>query len=153
VNWISPRLRHRAVMTALVEKCWVCDVIVDVFSQHDCLFNKLCCQTLLHCLCVVNRENWGLNFDCVGVSTSVCCSWQSDLYYYLYTSVTKTKTVHEDTRKRIHADGASLYLQHKSARLLYFIKYSKVPHMAKNALERPLVVLKSASSISFTNVC
>lgn len=53
VNWISHRCSRRAKKTALTEIFWICDVIVDVFSQHGCSFNKLCCQTLSRLLCLL----------------------------------------------------------------------------------------------------
>lgn len=46
MNWISTLFKSRAVATDLMEIFWVCDVIVDVFSQHGCSFIKSYCQTL-----------------------------------------------------------------------------------------------------------
>lgn len=45
----------------LMETFWVCDVIVDVFSQHGCSFNKHYCQTLPRLLSYLfwSRESIG----------------------------------------------------------------------------------------------
>lgn len=53
VKWISTLFKLRTLVMDLTEIFWVCDVIVDVFSQHGCSFNKHYCQTLprlLSCL-------------------------------------------------------------------------------------------------------
>lgn len=55
-NWISTLFKSRAAATDLMEIFWVCDVIVDVFSQHGCSFIKSYCQTLLRLLSSLFRS-------------------------------------------------------------------------------------------------
>lgn len=63
VNRFPPRFRSWAVMMALLKIPWVCDVIVGLFSQHDCSFNKLYCQILPVCLYICLK--W--------------CSWRGEM--------------------------------------------------------------------------
>lgn len=61
--------------TDQVEIFWVCDVIVDVFSQHGCSFNKPYCQTLPRLLLSLFWSSFYLVFNvnmCVGLHVFMC---------------------------------------------------------------------------------